>query len=508
MNLKIVNLYQINIASKIIFLFSLIVIITLGIYYSGNPILDQHAFRQTQTALTSYYLKANGFSLAYETPVVGESYSIPFEFPIYQQIVAYLSYLRPDELTKIGRLTNLAFTVLSLFPLFFILKGFKVSVRATYFSLALFLSSPIYLFWGNSFMIEGAALFFLVNFIYFSLLTYQGDFSTKNLFLLSIFLMLGLLQKVTTILPYMFIIFIGIFLSIINRRENRIKNIILILLFFAIPNLIALAWIMHTDILKLANPIGALLTSSNLSTWNYGTWEQRISSPLWLDVVYQRNIKTSSFFFCGLLAIAFSIFYKKINAPITPIILSAIFFITPFLIFTNLHLIHNYYQFSNSIFFSVATGIAVCYILDKYFSKKLYVYIFILIAFLISNYYFFYKDYLPYKNINTSIENSTTLKIADFIEKNTPPDLPIIVFGYDWSSEVAFYSKRKSLTVPPWGNFEEEVINHPEKFLKLTPSCIVICRYGNYDKMRLLIESRFPSSQATTINNCLVYKIN
>ena len=37
----------------------------------NNSILDHHGFRQSQTAITSYYFIKDGFRLAYETPVLG-----------------------------------------------------------------------------------------------------------------------------------------------------------------------------------------------------------------------------------------------------------------------------------------------------------------------------------------------------------------------------------------------------------------------------------------------------
>lgn len=43
----------------------------IAIYYSGQELLEQYSFRQTQTALASYWFGKNGFGVAYETPVGG-----------------------------------------------------------------------------------------------------------------------------------------------------------------------------------------------------------------------------------------------------------------------------------------------------------------------------------------------------------------------------------------------------------------------------------------------------
>ena len=62
----------------------------LGVLAVGinQPLLDWHYFRQTQTALTAYWLLKGGPWFAYLTPVLGAPWSVPFEFPVYQLITA------------------------------------------------------------------------------------------------------------------------------------------------------------------------------------------------------------------------------------------------------------------------------------------------------------------------------------------------------------------------------------------------------------------------------------
>jgi hypothetical protein len=58
-----------------------LVVLTYG---WGNTILDIHGFRQSQTAISAYYLLHGGAWVAYETPVLGPLWSIQMEFPLYQ----------------------------------------------------------------------------------------------------------------------------------------------------------------------------------------------------------------------------------------------------------------------------------------------------------------------------------------------------------------------------------------------------------------------------------------
>src|SRR5262249_12586239 len=55
-----------------------------------NGIYDAFGFRQTQTAMSTYYMLHGGPLFAYETPLFGYPWAIPIEFPLYQWIVAGL----------------------------------------------------------------------------------------------------------------------------------------------------------------------------------------------------------------------------------------------------------------------------------------------------------------------------------------------------------------------------------------------------------------------------------
>ena len=79
------------------------VTISIALYYSGQPLLEDNAWRQTQTALTSYWMLKEGWQLAYQTPVLGYPWEIPLEFPIFQTIVAFVVWLADLPLDPTGR---------------------------------------------------------------------------------------------------------------------------------------------------------------------------------------------------------------------------------------------------------------------------------------------------------------------------------------------------------------------------------------------------------------------
>src|SRR5579871_2832020 len=76
----------------------------------NQPIADLHQFRQTQTAITAYWIWRGGPLIAYQTPVLGYPWSVPFEFPVYQYLLA-LMRLAGVSIAVGGRLLSFAFYV-------------------------------------------------------------------------------------------------------------------------------------------------------------------------------------------------------------------------------------------------------------------------------------------------------------------------------------------------------------------------------------------------------------
>ena len=66
-------------------------------------------FRQMQTAMSSYWMVAEGHWMPYITPLLGYPWSIPLEFPTYQLLVAFISKLMNLPLVQAGKFVSLLF---------------------------------------------------------------------------------------------------------------------------------------------------------------------------------------------------------------------------------------------------------------------------------------------------------------------------------------------------------------------------------------------------------------
>src|SRR4051812_31944710 len=103
-----------------------VIIIFLGWH---NPLLDLHYFRQTQTALSTFWMIREHHILPYETPVLGYPWFIPFEFPGYQWIVSGIYHLNLWGLDQCGRLVSILFYYLCFIPLYFLYKDIGLTKR-------------------------------------------------------------------------------------------------------------------------------------------------------------------------------------------------------------------------------------------------------------------------------------------------------------------------------------------------------------------------------------------
>jgi len=468
----LINILKNENFSFYLFLFSSLIFFIFNIIAINEPLFTIHGFRQSQTALTSFYLIQNGFSFNYETPVVGYPWSIPFEFPIYQWIVANLSSLTGFNLTPTGRLVSLVFGYLCILPTHNLFLILGLSRKYFFYSTSLFLTTPLYLYWSGTFMIESTALFFSLYFLYYAVKIFKGDHKFITFLIGTIFLSLALLQKVTTVLPIFTLVCLFYLLNFnLNILRNNPKIIFLFFLFFICPVLIAYSWVNFTDLVKELNPIGLSLTSKALQGWNWGDSIVRTSKELWSDTVLSRNIVRNSIGFSGLIVVFLGLLFSKNHTKKILFSLSLLFII-PFLFFPILHRVHNYYQYSNLIFYIILLSISIIYISEsvvlKINRKSLNINIILSIVFTILVTFSFSKFYLGNygkdKLRSIDITKNRTYLISEFIKNNTPKDSSVIVYGFDWSSEIAYHSERKALTLP-WERWDIEAITNTDKFL-------------------------------------------
>ncbi|CAA9890802.1 conserved membrane hypothetical protein [Candidatus Methylobacter favarea] len=479
--LKNISASEILIVLLAIFCFSYSLYVAIN--YATQIPLDLHSFRQTQTALTAYWLVKNGFSFAYETPVAGPPWSIPFEFPLYQYIVALASQITKYSLNATGRVVSFLFLALCLIPARSITKNLNLSQWVFYIFAALLFSSPLYLYWGRTFMIETAAVFFSIAAIKYFIDIVQAKNTLKNSFLFLGFISLSILQKATTGLPVLALLsFAYVLLNIKDAESLKAfllsKKIMLALVYFGIPLLIGIAWTLYTDQIKSLNDLGIELTSSALTTWNWGSMSQRLSTSLYSEVIGKRLFERNLSGALGIAILMIALFSHAKKSVKSIIAISILMGLLPLFLFTNLHIVHTYYQTGNLIFIIYAVSVAIGHILMSYFEKKII--LFILAAIMVaSNYFWFSKDYLAIIKTEFNKANSRDYAVSEILKREIPEEKYFVAFGNRWSSSFAYLAERKSFTVPESFKQYEKISLNPEYFIKETQlGGIVVCLTG------------------------------
>ena len=462
--------------------FFILLILTFISYVSFNilalndPIVVQHGFRQTHNALGSYYLLRDGFSFAYEIPNYGEPWSVPHEFPIYQWIVAQLSNAFNFPLTFTGRLVSLIYGLLIAIPVFNILKVLKINQEAIYLCFILIFSAPVFMYWSSTFMIETSALLYTLCFIYYAVKIIFGNRDLLSLILLSFFLTLALLQKITTSFPILLIISIILLIYLLknNRFIKEYKFTIKLAISFIIPCCIFLSWFLFSEEVKSLNPVMNHLNFEQSIHWYFGTLKDRISDSLWLKNVFERNVIPSSGIFIGFISFLFFLSKNKDKQLKKVILILLAFFLAPFLIHTKVHNAHKYYQVANFIYWSIISGISIHFFFREYLKVNVKKFLFLVCILFISNSAFFLHKYFFHFKSQIQEHNKRTILLGEYIQSSTDPDTPIVIFGYGGSSVLTFYSKRKALSVV---NDKQaiEILNNIDKYLTKTPSAFILC---------------------------------
>ena len=446
--------------------------------HAGQPLLEAHGFRQTQTAITVYWMIRDGWRLAYETPVAGYPWAIPFEFPLYQTLVAVIAKAGGWPLDPIGRLVSFAFLLGCAWPAALITRRLALPRQTAWVFCALLWSSPIYLFWGRTFMIETAALFFAFAAIPYGLDLLGSNSSWHAAALCTAFGALACLQKVTTGAPVVLALGCLWLIQRIRRGGPRLpplREIGMAFCAFGVPLLLAVAWTRYTDIVKSANPFGMTQTSSAIRDWNLGTLQQRLQLSTYATVIWHRMLVPNAAGIVGFGLIGGALLVPS-AARIRAIVAAALaLFLLPIVLFTNLHVEHDYYQSACALFLIAALAVAAGAWAPTVVRHPAVVPVLtsLLVA---ANGHAFVRGYGPIARKVITAGHNRVLSVAEVLRQHTPPGSAFVAFGRGWSSEFAYYAERKAFMVPHDFSGYRRAWDDPAAFLGGTPlGALVVC---------------------------------
>lgn len=408
----------------------------------GHGNLPGQEFRQAQTALSALFIQRDGdFSLAYPTPVLGQPWSLPMEFPLYQWLVVGVSNATGLPLIQAGRAVTAACFYLALAALWPLLGRLGLAPARRLVVMGLVLSCPLYLFYSRAFLIESLvlalSLWFLVAFTRFIARPGWGGFAVVA----SLGVLAGLV-KVTTFI--VFLIPAGLWTWAAMRAAGREGGLGAMARrgFWALgsitaPVLATALWTRFADSVKEQNVSARFLLSGNLTDFNFGTAENRFSAE-----TLQHHWNNLSHNLAGplLLATALLLALTVSRRWWRPMLLCLGVYLASLAMFPTLYAWHDYYASTNAVLLLTAAGLAVAGSFDLRVRWLPWVLLAVLHA----------SQLLTYRATYFELQRAPSPGGSDMtraVRAMTNHDEVIVVAGYDWDSSIPFYSQRRALMI-------------------------------------------------------------
>jgi hypothetical protein len=434
-----------------------------------KPLLGPHSFRQTQTAISAFYMAQDpSMFLDYITPVLGPPWKIPMELPLYQWIVARWHNLTGMPLDPSGKLISIAAWVLCLAPLFAIGRSLRLPPEVLALTAAIALASPLYLFWGAAFLIETTGLLFALVMVACALRArMDGKFAWLALAVL--FGSVAAMLKATT---WAVASGTGILLVLFAHGLPKVsewKRLTASVAALVLPLALGKLWLAYGDNLKQANPFAReiiLANSEQQAAWNFGTWEQKFSLGTWEVIL--RHITDQILvplpgigaLFLVLVLIAGAVFTPK-RIPLILLFLAG--FASGPIIFTNLYFEHSYYWCANGVWLLMAVSVALAGIWECHPQSAWprVVAIAITGCIAISGFVTWSQRYLP---ILRALPTQEALADAwtKPVQTMVPAQRTLLIVGNDWNPNSLYYAQRKGIAFPTakWIPFPGPQLEH------------------------------------------------
>ncbi|MCW5891768.1 MAG: hypothetical protein KIT14_14650 [bacterium] len=404
----------------------------------GAPLLEAHAFRQTQTAITVYWLLRGGPWLDYETPVLGPPWAIPFELPLYQWTVAMVVRATGLALDPAGRIVSEAFFLATLLPCWLTLHELGVTRALRWPFLALLVVSPLYVFWSRTFMIESTALCLGWAFAA-AALAHAKRPSAGRAGLAIAFGALAAGAKITTFLGFEALV-AGVLLHRAWRHRWRGGRLVAGAAVLGLPLLVGAAWVWHTDQVRAENPLAAgFITSDAMHAWTFGTWEQRLSADTWRSFY---TVKARDVLGVPLIVLAALVGVGLARRRIGLFVAAVLLFLLPLVLFVNLHLVHDYYTYANGCFLVAAVGVAVLALLEAGGWRR-WGGVVLLLAAVLAGGGGYLRDRRPTQL--RAVPDLGRSELARAVRASTHPSDVLVVYGEDWSSVLPYYLERRAV---------------------------------------------------------------
>lgn len=496
----------------------------VGVLYSfitlwwgiDNSVVNVWEFRQAQTGLSAYWMTEGGDWLAYETPVSGHPWTIPFEFPTYQWMMALLIEAGVP-MNAAGRIISWLMFAASLGVLWTYMRELGFSQASRFIFIALIASSPLFVFFSRSILIESTAVFLASAYLLSLLRLQSGERRWATIALLFVTAALAALTKITTFFPFALL---GLAQLICSNAPAiwkagdwaaRIKGIIAA---FGPPGLSIVfalscvaAWTVYADALKAESGYGSALTSGSLAAWNFGSRSNFVDLETWRTQVAGRSLADlfgSAWVALILLGVAIA---TRRHLAVQAVLIAV--FAAAYLVFWNLHVTHDYYQYANGPFLLLAGALAIEGVRTARWpsapawAPSLAAIVMTLCVMGIQADRFF--DHFAW-GVRSDQRESHTAVYALLLHDRVAPESIGVAVGFDWNSILAYESRRRVITAPAFSFSEFEKSPDITAWSGGRPIDVVVdCDRINSPQSRAFVEAAAQGLQGYRFLDCTIF---
>jgi hypothetical protein len=440
--------------------------------------VEDHAFRQTQTAITVWTFVEEGIApFAYQTPVFGPPWRLPFELPLFQIAAALLARAGVANLDVACRLTNLGFFYASALLLYALCRMHFRARAASGCILIAYAWLPYTIFWSRTSMIDYCSVFLALGYAVFFLRWLRAPERAGALAIAVAFGCLAVLVKATTVVTVAVLLSWSALRRIHQelgraggagaaplRQRLSARRALLAGLVAAsvIPLLVGHAWEGYAQRVRSASPATEWFSPSNLALWYYGTWQQRADPRSWSLLAGRLwSFTPGAFALLPLLGAWRALAPGGEGRAFAACMLCG--GLAAVATFFNLYLEHNYYLMAVSPTAAILAGLGfhfLCFEILRGAAWRAIASGLALGALLWSS-----EPYLA-RPFSIAYQTEPVCRLGQRIREVTPPDEHVIVRDHPrgWSPEVLYYARRKGLML--WGSALEMEVGALNRLLR------------------------------------------
>lgn len=458
-----------------------------------------HPFRQTQTLTMVREIIRNGPDFSSPLPIFGPPWSVPFEFPIYQNLAGLLSIITGLDEVMASRLVTI-FSFQAAGVVLALLAHRLVGPVVALVALSIWQLSQLTWSWSAAPTIEfTAVLFVLLAFLLTVQLT-SNRLSPLGLAGLTVLWTLAFLTKLPTAvvwLPFL----VAVLTVTLGDPRRTLRSWIGTLTPVAIAGIAGVAFSAHGEAVRASNPFTLFLTNENLTGWFFGTGEQRLDVSNWTHLAMHGNGIAGILI---LLIVASAVVVIRGTRTEKALAVGGLVSVIGAVsIFFNLYFVHNYYFLAVAPIIALLVGLIGANVYKFVRTRTtpargLTLVVFFVVAVAGSSWIFSQGKSALSKFVAQEWRYGQSEEIAAATQLGDG----IAVVGCSWSPEVLYFADRRGLMLQsdwPPGNLQHQI---PREWTGKTIGYVFLCGEG------VDVPSLFESPVALTQVSPRLYRVD